>query len=38
MTGFDLRTYHVVAGRLETLKRVLRVVRASSPEWRQAAD
>jgi hypothetical protein len=37
MTGFDLRTYDVVAGRLETLQPVLRVVRVRPPERRQAA-
>jgi len=37
MTGFDLGTCHVVAGRLETLKRVLSVVRVGPPERRQAA-
>jgi hypothetical protein len=37
MTGFDLRTCQVVAGRLERLQRVLRIVRAGSPERRQAA-
>jgi hypothetical protein len=37
MTGFDLRSCHVVAGRLETLQRVLRLVRVGPPERRQAA-